>query len=831
MALGTREILLIIRARDEASRTLRGLSHNLRSLDADAAAAAQQNIARGQALTSLGAGLVILGGGALFVAKQATSAAIEYEKQAAKTLTQTDNVKTSLDEIKDIGIDVGRAVPVAFEEIQDALYDIFSSIDVNVPEARVLLTAFSKAAVAGQTDLQTASRATIAILNAFGLEVKDVHRVNDVMFQLVRKGVGTYEEFAKTIGRAIPSTARAGQSIETLAGMLAFLTRNGLSTAMAATSAARALDAMSHPKTVQKLEKIGIATKDANGEFRPMVDILGDINQKIKDMPAPERAKFLFDLFKGSGGTIQARRFFDMVFTNFDEFEQRVGEMENSTGAMGEAFGIMTDTTAVKLQELKNEFQAAKILLGDAFIDAFAEPLSQLVGWIEKLLNAFNNLSPATKEMIGRVIVFGGALLVLVGIVVAVAGVWLLFMAAIALAGTTLGAVAAGIGIVIGVIVALIAIGYLLIKNWDTIKAAAAAVWDWIKAKIQAFLDWWNNSLIPFLQPVIEQLKLLWEEVKTTAQEAWNTLKSAIQDAWDDIVEGAKNFWDSMKGVRDEFGKFVAFIKTKWDEIAPHVQKVLTVVIGLIRTAFNILKPIIQAIVSVFSTAFRVIGEVVKNTFTTIGTVIKSAVSVILNIIKFFVQVITGDFKGAGNTLKNIWKGIWSAVISIFRGGVSNMQAVVRGGVNAIGSIIRSIQSVFYNAGRQAMHGLLNGLRSAFGAVTSFVSGIASRIASLKGPLPKDRRLLIPAGRAIIQGLREGLVDEMSNAERLLTRFTSDLSPVVVAGAGAQVPSYQPTMARSSESSVINITVNTQEIDPVAHATELGYELARRLGM
>jgi hypothetical protein len=43
------------------------------------------------------------------------------------------------------------------------------------------------------------------------------------------------------------------------------------------------------------------------------------------------------------------------------------------------------------------------------------------------------------------------------------------------------------------------------------------------------------------------------------------------------------------------------------------------------------------------------------------------------------------------------------------------------------------------------------------GAVWDFVSGIGDKIASLKGPLPYDRQLLVPAGLAIMGGLHAGL--------------------------------------------------------------------------
>lgn len=261
MAIGTSELYLVLRARDEASRVLRSFKDELNSLDRESQRAAESQMRRGQALAT--GGVAIAGMGLVGVAafNNMADAAVVFNQEAALTLTQTDNVKTSVGALKDLAKEVALAIPVPFEQIQTALYDIFSSMDVSMDEARTLVMEFSKAAVAGNVDLQTASRGTIAILNAFGMEASQVTHVNDLMFQMVRKGVGTYDEFAGAIGRALPATVRAGQSFETLGGMMTFLTRNGLSTQMAATSAARALEAMAHPKTVERLEAMGIAVK------------------------------------------------------------------------------------------------------------------------------------------------------------------------------------------------------------------------------------------------------------------------------------------------------------------------------------------------------------------------------------------------------------------------------------------------------------------------------------------------------------------------------------------------------------------------------------------
>jgi len=491
------------------------------NVDRAAQAAARNQISAGSALVSLGAGMAFAGGAVLAWMVGTIKDAKDFESQIALVQTQTDKVKVSTKQLGDAVLGVANQVAVPIAQLTQGFYDIFSSMDVNLPQATHLLDQFAREAVAGQVDMQTASRATIGIMNAFHLPIESVSKVLDVQFQLVRKGVGTFEQFAGAIGKATPSAARAGQSIETLSGMLAFLTRNGLSADMAAASAARAFDAFSNPKVVTRLEKMGIAVKDSQGNFRDMGGVIQDLQKKFDGLTDPQRSAALQDLFKGAGGTIQARRFYDSVLkdkASVDQFLALIGDMKNAQGAFSQAYDTMANTTASKSQLLTNRWQEMRISIGQALIPI----LNQLLDWLGKLLNWWNNLSEATQRHIIMIVGITAAFVTLLGIVTVVAGAMTMLAGAAALAGISVGALL-GIFAAVVVGIGLLVAGIVwLVDNWNKVIDVIHKVGDafaGLPALITAFI---SGDLIKavaeakqgldthskgFLQPVINNIK------------------------------------------------------------------------------------------------------------------------------------------------------------------------------------------------------------------------------------------------------------------------------------------------------------------------------------
>lgn len=402
-------------------------------------ARAQGLIATGATMAAIGAVMGVVGTAGVAAMTRMTLASAEFRQGIALAQTQAEDIGGTIDQLQDQAYGVAAAIPVPLEETAEGLYDIYSSMDVTLSGGRRLLEEYSRAAVAGQVDLQDAGRATTAVLNAWQLGAEGVNDVNDIMFRLVERGIGTYGEFATSIGRAIPAAVRAGQEFETLGAAMAFLTRRGLSTEQAATAAARAMELLADPRVVERLQEQGFTLTDMHGNFVPLVDIMRQMSEAWGHLPAPERAERMLAAFGGAGYRIQARRFFDTVLPNFQAFNTEIDRMTDREGATRRAYNTMFAQPQSQIQLLKNNWQILRNEMGEQFFGV----LNKIVGGMIDVVKWFQELDDSTLKVIGTFVTISSVVIGLSGVILALAGAAKLVAGAFMLVGG--GQILAGI--------------------------------------------------------------------------------------------------------------------------------------------------------------------------------------------------------------------------------------------------------------------------------------------------------------------------------------------------------------------------------------------------
>lgn len=923
----------------------------------------------GQIYMMTGTSAVIAGGLMVSAFSNAGAAAREYAQAAALTFTQVDkdaqgHVLVTEQAIIDMGKRVAREWPVEFSQIQPAMYDVFSSMDIKSAEiGNKMMDNIAKAAVAGSVEVATAGKGIIEVINAWGMEMgttaeatATLNRVNDVAFTLVKEGVGSYGQFSDAIGRSIPSAVKAGASYEDMAGGLAFLTRMGMSTTMASTSMGRAFDLIANPKFAANMKKYGLEVADASGNIKPMTEIVNDLQGKMKGMTEVEAATFLKDVTLGAGGTVQAMRFLNHAVQDeaglFDQLTASMEAASTSGGAViDNAYEIMANTPAAKLQELANQFEIIKVTVGDVVNVA----LMPLVNALTQALDWFNNLSPGMQQAITVAGMVMSGLLVLGGVILLIGGFFLMLKAAAVSAGIGMMGVFGPVALVVAGIAALIAIIILVINYWPQISAAAAPVfdmlksgWDAVVSAVQGFVDNFLGAFDqfqPYFDALWQTISAAWEAVMRTFDQVRNNpffteFFGNISTAAGEMgpkLEGLKNaFMQFGTAVGNIFGIVVSVLGTVFTAIGTFVSIVVSgiggAVIGAfmglwagVQTAFGgiigILTGVMTFLTGVFTLNWQMMGDgiiqivqgigaTVLGIFTgLIGAVVGAVVGLVQGVIGWFynlydvlvghsivpdtvngiidwiaglpgavlaiiISLVTkfvatvvqwGALVGAGinflvtNATRfmsqlpgNILQAISSLATSLALQGAAWMKSLLSSitsgwnGINSffngvpgkIVSAIGAVGSLLTGIGSSIMAGFLSGLKASWSKVTDFVGGIASWIKNNKGPIEKDRKLLIPAGVAILTGLHGGLTKKFGDIKDMVSDVNNEISNI-----GNVKTSMYPVDGRYFANAVnantlpenntyvnINQEINTQEIDPIKHSADLGYELAARFG-
>ena len=138
-----------------------------------------------------------------------------------------------------------------------------------------------------------------------------------------------------------------------------------------------------------------------------------------------------------------------------------------------------------------------------------------------------------------------GPLLVIIGTMASAIGSIITLVATV---GPVIAGVAAPILGVVAAIAAAIAIGVLLYKNWDTIKAKAKAIWGAIKNAIKAVIVTIVNEVRAKFMAVKNTVTSIFNGIKNVASRIWNGIKNAITKPIETAKSLVKSAINKIKG-------------------------------------------------------------------------------------------------------------------------------------------------------------------------------------------------------------------------------------------------------------------------------------------
>lgn len=212
----------------------------------------------------------------------------------------------------------------------------------------------------------------------------------------------------------------------------------------------------------------------------------------------------------------------------------------------------------------------------------------------------------------------------------------------------------------------------------------------------------------------------------------------------------------------------------------------------IITAGLQIIMALANAIVTVLpmliTAGVQIIMALANAIISNLPQIIEAGVEILTALINGIAQVLPLLVVSALQIIVALAGAIISNLPQIIAAGVQIITALIKGILQMMGSlgsamaqvgrkIINAVAHIDLSAnGKAIMNSLLGGLKSAWESVKSFVGGIGKWIKAHKGPISVDRRLLIPAGHAIMNGLGNGLVDGFSDVQKSVLAMNKQIT-------------------------------------------------------
>ncbi|MGL5286166.1 MAG: phage tail tape measure protein [Aeromonas sp.] len=398
-------------------------------------------------------------------------------------------------------------------------------------------------AAATGSDLASTADISSNILSGFKMDASQMGRLGDVLTATTTGHNVNLQMLGDTMKYVAPIAAQTGQSVESISAMTGLLGDVGIQGSMAGTALKGAMLRLAGPTaSAQKaFDKLGVSTKDVNGNVRDMPDVLAELQTKMKGMGSGDKLSFLKQMF----GEEPAAAIAVLLDKAGDTIEAKTKRLYESGGAADKAAKTRLDNLDGDLNNFKGSFSDTMISFGVLFDKTYRGLLriaTKAADFVNDLINKYPKLFTAIglgATVIGVITAAVGALLVLMaplviawaklrlamwmwntvakGVLVSLWGViraivvktatvaaflvrgaamaaWYIAskvafaawtvacgVARVAMLAFNLALRANPIGLVVTAVMALVAAGVWLYQNWDRLPEAFAEVWASVK--------------------------------------------------------------------------------------------------------------------------------------------------------------------------------------------------------------------------------------------------------------------------------------------------------------------------------------------------------------
>lgn len=260
---------------------------------------------------------------------------------------------------------------------------------------------------------------------------------------------------------------------------------------------------------------------------------------------------------------------------------------------------------------------------------------------------------------------------------------------------------------------AVIAIGILLIKHWNEVKAIACGIWESIQETLYSFFDAWVagwNSIKDFIGNIWQDITGFFAEAWKKITEIFKNIGSWFSDRWNDIKNALfdveKWFGDIFRKaytkVTDTFKNIGNWFSDRWDDIKNAFSSVGKWFKEKFQNARDNISQIFDSIGEWFSNRW----DDIKNAFQNVGNWFGEKFQLAWDGIK-------NAFSGVKGFFEDVWNGItgvFSHVTDWFKDKFSNAWEAVKNVFSKGGEIFTGITDGIFDTFKTIVNGLIDGI-------------------------------------------------------------------------------------------------------------------------
>lgn len=338
-----------------------------------------------------------------------------------------------------------------------------------------------------------------------------------------------------------------------------------------------------------------------------------------------------------------------------------------------------------------------------------------------------------------------------------------------------------------------------LVETWNNFSATISVITQAIVDGMQAA---WNALVAVLEAPVIAVVAFInggFSGLMESLPLIWANIVNNLSIVWNNIVLIASSIFPGLGTLISNIFLAIGNFFTAWgtgilEFLTIIFNGVISVITTVVNGVYNVIVSVWNAIPGFVSGLWNGIAAFLSGIWNSLVSGAVAFGNGVWNGIVSIWNAIPGWASGLWNSVKamvaSVWNGIVSTVVSMANSAINGLKGAwngitgwVSGLWNGVESTIRSAMNFDLGAaGRAIMSSFLGGLQAAWGAVKSFVGGIASWIKEHKGPISYDKKLLIPAGKAIMTGFGNALNDHFADVKTSVSSFAGQISDVMATG-------------------------------------------------